>query len=177
MTRSNDDYEHDERRKPPAHDERLALPVEQGVLLCCMRMWVVELRRGIGAEPRIETMLDHLGVAAAAPCLKAFMSGLSHGCTRMIEVRCVCQKRIGADERALLDVLSLAQAVRRFEAMLMLRGFVTPASAQAALRSAEDIGTALAQAGRFLPEPEQAVRHFAMTQAVPMARPAHETLH
>ena len=177
MTRPHDDHEHDELQERAEHDERLTLPVEQGVLLWCMRMWVLELRRGVGVEPRIEDMLDQLGVAAAAPCLKDLMSSLSRGCTRMIEVRCVCQKRIGADERALLEVLALAQAMRRFEAMLMLRGFVTPTTAQAALRSAEEIGTVLAQAGRFLPVPEQAARHFAMTQAAPPTRPAHETLH
>ena len=83
MTRPHDDHEHDELQERAGHDERLTLPVEQGVLLWCMRMWVLELRRGVGAEPRIEDMLDQLGVAAAAPCLKDLMSSLSRGCTRM----------------------------------------------------------------------------------------------
>ena len=125
-----------------------ALPVEQGVLLWCMRMRVIGMKRGFDVETRIDEMLEALGAAAASPCLKDFMVALSQGCTRMIEVQCVCQTRIDADERALLDVLALAQAMRPFEALLVLRGFVTQASASAALSAAEGVGTALAQAGR-----------------------------
>lgn len=168
---------HDACRSQAGHDERLALPVEQGVLLWCMRMWVIEMKRRVSVEPRIGEMLEALGAPAAAPCLKAFMVALSEGCTRMIEVRCVCQKRIDADEHALLDVLSLAQAMRPFEALLVLRGFVTQAAASTALRAAEGVGTALAQAGCFLPEPAEAVRRFAMMQAAPPLRAGFETIH
>jgi hypothetical protein len=171
---------YDACRNYPAHnerDERLALPVEQGVLLWCMRMRVIGMKRGVGVETRIDEMLEALGASAASPCLRDFMVALSQGCTRMIEVRCVCQPRIGADERALLEVLSLAQAMRPFEALLVLRGFVTQAGATAALGSAEGVGAALAQAGRFLPEPEQEVRHFAMTQSSPLAFARREMLH
>lgn len=171
------------------HDERLAIPVAQGALLWCMRMWVMEMKRGIGAEPRIDDMLERLGVPEASPYLKGFMFALSGGATRMIEVHCTCRPRIGADERALLDVLALAQAVRSFEALLILRGFVTLDGARAALRSAEGIGTVLAQAGRFLPEPDAEVRHFAMSPGpagrdlaiepgpAALDRPADATLH
>ena len=68
-------------------------------------------------------MLTVLGAQSALPCLKSFMFALSRGCTRMIEVQCVCQKRISPDERALLDALLLTQAMRPFEALLLLRGF------------------------------------------------------
>ncbi len=95
----------------------------------------------------------------------------------MIDVRRVCQKRLDADERALLDVLSLAQAMRPFEALLVLRGFVTQAGAQIALRGAEGVGAALAQAGRFLPEPELEVRHLAMTPELPGISPLIQTIH
>ena len=150
------------RPKPEMHDERLALPIEQGALLCCMRMHVIGMRRGIAVETRIDEMLEVLGAPAASPCLRDLMVALSQGCTRMIEVRCVCEKGLDADEWALLDVLSLAQAMRPFEALLVLRGFTTQSGASAALRGAEGVGTALAQVGRFLPEPEHAMRHFAL---------------
>ena len=147
-------------------DERLALSNEQGVLLWCMRTWVVGMKRGIAVETRVDEMLEAFGASAASPSLKEFVFALSHGCTRMIQVRCVCQPQLDADERALLDVLSLAQAMRPFEALLVLRGLVTQAGATTALFAAERVGTALAQAGWFLPESEQEVRHFAMTQTL-----------
>ena len=168
---------HDECQQGESHDERLALPIEQGVLLWCMRMWVIEMKRGIGLEGRIDNMLDALDAPFASSYLKGFMFALSHGCTRMIEVRCVCRKRISVDEQALLDVLSLAQAMRSFEALLVLRGFMTQAGADAALRSAEGIGTVLAQTGRFLPEPEEEVRHYALSATAGVARPPNTTLH
>jgi hypothetical protein len=158
-------------------DERLALSLEQGVLLWCMRASVIGLKRGIDVEARIDGMLEALGAPAASVWLRQFVVALSAGCTRMIEVRCVCRKRLDPDERALLDVLSLAQAMRRFEALLVLRGFVTQAGAQDALRGAEGVGAALAQAGRFLPEPEQEVRHFAMTPDLPRLSPFFQTIH
>ncbi len=152
---------------PTCHeaDERLALPLEQGVLLWCMRALVVEMKRGAAADRPADELLAALGAPSASPCLKVFMSALSRGCTRMIEVQCICCKRVSSDERALLDVLGLSQAMRPFEALLLLRGFVTQAGADAALCSAEGIGQALAQAGRFLPEPEEEVRHFALSPA------------
>ncbi len=158
-------------------DERLALPIEQGVLLWCMRMWVVQLKHGEPAQSRIGEMLDALGILSAAPALEGFMQALSQGCTRMIEVQCVCRKRISADERVLLDALSLAQALRPFEALLLLRGFVTQPAAERVLRSAERIGTALAGIGRFLPEPEDEVRHFALSAAPQAAVHGAPTLH
>lgn len=159
-------------------DERLSLPIEQGVLLWCIRSWVMEMRRPAGAEQRIDDMLDRFGVPEASPYLKGFMFALSHGAARMIEVQCICCTRIGEDERALLDVLGLAQAVRPFEALLALRGLVTPEGARAALSSAEGVGHVLAQAGRFLPAPETEVRHYAIaTLPGGSSRPANATLH
>ncbi len=166
------------------NDECRTLPTAQAVLLWCVRMWVMQLRRGIPAQQDIDNMLDALGVLAASPHLKGFISALSHGATRMIEVQCMCRSWICPDERALLDVLSLAQAARPFEATLVLRGFVTPEGAASALRCAEGIGRILAGAGHFLPEPEEAVRHYALSatseitpHAPSDARPFDATLH
>jgi hypothetical protein len=169
--------QHDKFTRGAAHDERLALPIEQVVLLWCMRMWVIGMQRGIPVETRIGEMLESLGAPATSPWLKQLMFSLSQGCTRMIEVRCVCHPQIGADERALLDVLSLAQAMRSFEALLVLRGFVTQTGATAALCGAEGVGASFAQAGLFLPEPEQAMRHFVITQAAAPGRFDSESLH
>ena len=158
-------------------DDRLALPVEQGVLLWCMRALVIEMKSGTPADTQIDELLTALGAPSASPCLRRFMVAISRGCTRMVDVQCVCLRRISPDERALLDVQALAQAMRPFEALLLLRGFVTQEGADAALREAEGIGRALAQAGRFLPEPDEEVRHFALSGGGWAARPVDATLH
>ena len=143
-------------------DERLSLPVEQGVLLWCIRVWVAGLHKEVGAAQRIQEMLGRLGAAAAAPFFDGFMFALSHGATRRIAVHCVCQSRVGDDERALLDAFGLAQEARPFEALLLLRGLTTPEAARTALRSAEGLAGAMTVAGRVLPAPDSAVAHFAM---------------
>jgi len=156
------------------HIERLSLTAASRAMLWCMRMWVMDMKQGLGAEPRIAAMLDQMGAPAAAPHLKHFMSALSLGATRMIEVQCVCRPRLCADEQALLDVLGLAQALRAFEARLVLRGFTTPDGADQALICATRIGTLLLQAGVLLPEPEEQVRQYAL--ASPFRKPAFFSL-
>jgi hypothetical protein len=146
------------------HVERLSLTAASRAMLWCMRMWVMDMKQGLGAEPRIGAMLEQMGAPAAAPPLKSFMSALSTGATRMIEVQCVCRPHLCADEQALLDVLGLAQALRAFEARLVLRGFTTPDGADRALNCATHIGTLLVQAGVLLPEPEEQVRLYALSE-------------
>ena len=158
-------------------EELLALLVEQGVLLWSMRMRVIELKRGTDVEAHVSDVLDTLGVAAAWPFVRDFVDALSDSCTRYIDIQCVCKPTVGPDECALLDVLSLAQALRPFEATLVLRQFVTQAGAVAALGHAEGIGTVLAQTGRFLPEPDETVRRFALAPAAGLMPSCGHTLH
>jgi len=151
----------------PATDERLSLPIEQGVLLWCIRVWVAGLRQApqqqeAGAAQRIPDMLARLGAAGAAPYFEGFMFALSHGATKRIAVHCICQPKVGADERALLDAFGLAQEARPFEALLLLRQLSTPAAARSALRSAEGLAQAMTAAGRVLPAPDSEVARFAM---------------
>lgn len=150
-------------------DQRLALPVEQGVLLWCMRTWVLGIRHPIGGEARIQQLLTRFGAPAAAPYLEGFMFAIGHGATRAIGVHCTCCSRVSKDERALLDTIGFAQEARPFEALLLLRGMLAAESARAALQSAEGIGAALAQVGRRVAVPEMDVRQFAFA--------AGETLH
>jgi hypothetical protein len=152
----------------PATDERLSLPIEQGVLLWCIRVWVADLQQApqqeaAGAARRIPDMLARLGAAGAAPYFEGFMFALSHGATKRIAVHCICQPKVGADERALLDAFGLAQEARPFEALLLLRQLSSPAAARSALRSAEGLAQAMTAAGRMLPAPDSEVARFAMT--------------
>ncbi len=166
-----------EARLRNPRDKFIDLSIEQGVLLWCIRMRVIQLKRGIDVDARVNDMLDAFGTAAAWPFVRDFVGALSEGCTRYIDVQCVCTASIGPDEWALLDVLSLVQAMHPFEARLLLRRFVTQAGAEVALGHAEGIGTVLAQAGRFLPEPEEALRRFVLTPTAALARSRCQTLH
>ncbi len=122
-------------------------------------------------------MLGQLGAPAAAPHLQSLMLALVHGTTRELHVLCVCQTEVAADERALLDVLSLAQAGRSLHAFLALRSILPAGDAGAALHSAEEIGAVLAQAGRFLPAPDGDARGFAWAPGPLPTRLAHYVLH
>ena len=146
--------------EPP--DERLALSVEEAVLLWCTRVWVVGQRRPVGTERRIRDMLARLDAPDAAPHLEAFMFALSHEAARRVAVNRTRCPRVSEDERALLDVFGLAQEARSFEALLLLRRLATLGGARAALRSAEGVGLALARAGHYLLAPEAEMRRLAL---------------
>ncbi len=158
-------------------DERQALPIEQGALLCCIRLWVMAIRQGQAVEPQVDALLALLGAPSAAADMKAFMFDLNLGAARMIEIQCTCKTDIVADEWALLDVLSLAQALRSFEALLILRGFLAPNAARMALDRAVRVGRALAQAGRFLPPPEEDIRQYALSNGTGGPLRSAATLH
>ena len=159
------------------HNEFTALPIAQRALLWCMRMWVMQLRHGAETQERVDNMLGQLGAPAATPHLQSLMLTLVQGTTRELEVLCVCQTEVAADERALLDVLSLAQARRSLDALLALQSILPAQDAGAALHSAEEIGVLLAQAGRFLPAPDENERRFARAPGPMPTRLAHHVLH
>ncbi len=160
-----------------AHNEFTALPLAQRALLWCMRLWAMQLRHGAETRARIDAMLNQLGAPTAPPHLESFMYALVHGTTRELEVLCVCQTEVVADERVLLDVMSLAQAKRSLEALLVLRTVLPAESVGAALHNAEEVGAALAQADRFLPAPDETLRQFARAPGSTQARLAHHVLH
>jgi len=162
-------------------DERLALSIEQHALLWAIRLWTAEHPSGSDIILRLEPVLGRLGTESLAAPLDRFMATLHHGATRKIGIHYLCQARIGEDEHALLDSLSLAQHGRPFEALLLLRCLVTPRAARTALRHAEDCGKALSTAGRMLPPPAIDMRHLAFTSGSdgdagvsPPPRHAHE---
>lgn len=165
---------------PEPRDERLALPIDQGVLLWCMRIWVVGRSRPVAAEHRITEVLRRFGAPDAAAPVERFMAALRDGAARTVGVDCVCHPRVSEDERALLDAVALVQGDRPLEALLVLRGMLTPEGAHAALRCAEALGAALARAGRVLPAPEHDMHQYAWTPASGRAsphRPAAAMLH
>ncbi len=159
------------------HNEFTALPLAQRALLWCVRMWVMQLRHGAETQARVDGMLGQLGAPTASPHLERLMLTLVYGTTRELEVLCVCQTEVAADERGLLDVLALAQAKRSLDAFLLLRSILPAQDAGAALHSAEELGELLAQAGRFLPAPDENGRRFARSPGPLPTRLAHHVLH
>lgn len=143
------------------------LPIEQGILLCCIRTWVAGLHHDIDAIARIDAMLTHIDAPHAAPYLDGFMFAISQGATRRIAIQCPCTRTLAPDERLLLDTFGLAQQARSFEALLLLRGLVAPQAARAALQSAEAIGDHLAGAGHHLAAPDGAVTRFGLSACSP----------
>ena len=152
---------------PEPTAQRSVLQVEQGGLLWCMRTWVAGLQAGEDAGGRIERVFAGLGAPDAAPFLQGFMFAVGHGATRVVAVQCPCCPRLADDERMLLDAFGLAQEMRPFEALLLLRGLLSPEGARAALRSAEGVAAAMARAGCFLPAPAGDVQRYAITTGDP----------
>lgn len=160
---------------PESRDERLALPIDQGVLLWCMRIWVVGRSRPVAAEHRITEVLRRFGAPDASAPVERFMAALRDGAARTLGVDCVCRPRVSEDERALLDAVALVQQDRPLEALLVLRGMLTPEGAHAALRCAEELAAALTRAGRILPAPEHDVHQYVWSPAPGQAVPQHPT--
>lgn len=138
----------------PDVTELATLSLAEGTLLWSMRTWVAGLARpDVDVNARIEAAFADLHVPGAAAYLDGFMWALRHGAVRTIGVDCPCQKDIDGDERALLDVFALAQHGSGMEALLLLRGMVSPTAARTALSSAERLARMLADAGTELSLP------------------------
>lgn len=122
----------------------------ENLLLWSMRAWVVGLRRGIPVEERIEEVFAKIGAVGAASRMYGFMWTLGHCASRMIEVGCVCNPQITADERCFIAILALAQHGRSAEALILLRSLFTANAAVAAIDSAQRLMACLTEAGRIL---------------------------
>jgi len=122
----------------------------ENLLLWSMRAWVVGLRRGIPVGERIESVFAKIDAANAAGQMYGFMWTLGHCASRMIEVGCVCNPQITADERCLITILALVQHERSAEALILLRSLFTANAAVAAIDSAQRLMACLTAAGRIL---------------------------
>lgn len=161
----------------PPHNPFTALPLAPRALLWCLRMQAMQLRHDADTQARVDAMLGQLGAPMAGPPLRRFVLALLHGPARELHVLCVCQTEVVADERALLDLVALAQAQRPLDAFLVLRDVLPAADAGTALHDADGIGAALAQAGRVLPAPGHALRRFAPAPGTQPARLTRHALH
>ncbi|MGH8753458.1 MAG: hypothetical protein ACREUJ_06230 [Burkholderiales bacterium] len=130
--------------------ERADLFFLENMLLWSTHAWVVGLRRRIPVEERIEEVFTKISAADAAGQMYGFMWTLGHCASRTIEIGCVCNPKITADERCLIAILALVQHGRSAEALIVLRSLFTANAAVAAIDSAQRLMTCLTAAGRIL---------------------------
>jgi hypothetical protein len=116
-----------------------------------MRAWVIGITQKIPVEEQIQDAFNRIGAPDATGQLYAFMWILSQGASRTLNVDCVCQTSLSSDERTLLDIVTLSQHKRTFEAMILLRSIVRRSRAVAAADSAMKVAGALSAAGFVLP--------------------------
>jgi hypothetical protein len=121
------------------------------IMLWMMRAWVIGITQKIPVEEQIQDAFQRIGAPDATGQLYAFMWILSQGASRMLDVDCVCSKKVSEDERALLDILALSQHGRTFEAMILLRSMVRRSRALAVADCAAEIVRSLSAANFNLP--------------------------
>ena len=134
----------------PILDERAALLPAQGVLLWSMRAWVLGLMRSTDMGARIRGAFAGVDAAEAAAGLSGFMEALDEGGIRTVDVGRMCDPKISADERLLLGAFASVQAGRTADAARVLRGMAAARSVAVLLDRAEDVASALMDAGLVL---------------------------
>ena len=134
-------------------DERAALPSAQGVLLWSMRAWVLGLARSVDMGVRIRGAFAGFDAEDAAASLAGFMEALDDGGVRTIDIGRMCSLGVTVDERLLLGIFSAVQAGQAGKAAAVLRGMVAARSIPVALDWAEDVASALLDAGQQLAFP------------------------
>lgn len=151
------------------------LPGLDHALLWTMRAWVLGECRKRDITDQIQQVFHSLGVPEGSRQLDRFMRALSHGARRSLEVNCVCNPRVSADEACLLAVFRLQQQERHEEAFEMLSTLTAEFAAITGCDSANRIALALAECGQTFTAPRSA-----LTSAVwhdPAAHPGLHRLH
>lgn len=116
------------------------------------RLWVASLREPEAGHPAWQGGLEAAGIARmGAPALEALLRIVATAAQRSLDVRCMRCARLGADEAALLHILSLLQGGRQVEALAILADWLPCAAARLALAPAEGFARAMARGGLDLP--------------------------
>jgi len=149
-----------------------ALPMLDNALLWTMRAWVIGHCRNRDTAERINAVFGKLGAATATGHLGGFMTVLSRGAVRSLEINCVCHPAVSDDEATLLEIVSLQQHERHEEAYERLVGMTTEAAAVAGCDQANRLALALIEAGRVLATRPDFARQFTELTSEPFA-PSH----
>ena len=155
-----------------------ALPALENALLWSMRAWVIGHCRSVDVTDRIDQVFVQFRAPTAARYLDAFMQTLCRGATRTLEVNCVCNPDVSADESALLDVYALQQAGYEEEARALLGRMTIRQAAAAGCDYAARLVLALNVAGHSLPRMPAALRRHAFVHyATPGVAAASTHMH
>ncbi len=130
---------------------RSNLTTLENALLWTMRAWVIGHCQRVDVAHRIETVFDQLGAPEAAASLGGFMSALSQGAKRVLEVNCVCCPDVSEDEAALLRVVALQQEEAHEEAFAVLSDMTVERATASACDNGYRLILALNSAGHTLP--------------------------
>ncbi|MDR3519070.1 MAG: hypothetical protein P4M00_25000 [Azospirillaceae bacterium] len=161
----------------PSSDHLAALPSLERLLLWTMRAWVLGHCHGRDAETGIRNVFDRLGTPEAVASLDGFMTALSLGARRVLEVNCVCNRTLSDDERALLCAIGFEQEEASEDAFNLLTPLISERAAAAACISARRLAVALQSQGYWLQPATLGGYRLALSRfAAPAGRSAR-TLH
>lgn len=132
------------------------------LLVWAMRVWVVGARERIAVEEVLRGSFTRCGAPAALPVLDNMMAVIAGGAARTIDISCVCQDRVSADERCIMDVIAMYQAGDTLETPLMLRSFLTPGAADATAALIDRLARILSDAGLLLRTSQCRTRRYAL---------------
>ncbi len=170
------------RHAGPAHQHARAghaapddLPLLEAAMLWAMRAWALghaDPTRADVAGRRLAGLFNSLHAPAGVAALDEFMRALCHGASRTLEVNCVCNDEVSADEHLLLDVLALESAHREADATGLLGRLVDRRWAAIGSDRAGRLMTVVTAAGHAMPRTEDAVRRHGLNGARFVAGPA-----
>jgi hypothetical protein len=160
------------------HHARLRdnLPELEKAILWTMRAWVLGHCRRRPVDERIQTVFDYLNASEAAFHLGRFMLALSHGALRSIEVNCVCNEVVSADEATLLEIFSFQQREQHEDAFERMSALVTEFAAIAGCDHANRTAIVLAEANQMFsstPRPGPAKHPWSGLSATPTSHALH----
>ena len=141
------------------------LPRAETLIVWAMRVWVVGVRNRISVEEILRGAFARYEIPAALSPLDNMMAQMAGGAVRKIDIACVCQNRISADEQSIIDVIALYQSGDTLETPLILRSFLTAGAAEAVAEPAARFAHILSQAGLRLGMSQLRTRRHALITA------------
>lgn len=116
-------------------------------LLWSVRLWVHGLRHQVPTLDTIDTAYSLVGCPEGATTLTAFMTGLSAGARRKLDIRPPCFRTVSADEDRLLTLIRSLQTEAAVEPRFLIAAITRPDSHARLLPSAERLAQNLLRCG------------------------------
>lgn len=128
------------------------LSQSETLLLMTLRLWALPLRNPGKqyTDWRIGLQQSGAGIEACA-AMDALTNLFLHYSQRLMDIRCTCNLRLGADEAWFLQMLALIQHNQHWDAQTILTDWVSAAAADMALMCAMHLSESLRRAGIVIP--------------------------